>query len=417
MSPAARSDADERLDDARGTVALLFPGSQLRPRDRHQDRDVARARTFTIAPSIRHPRLLIPRFPGNAADIVLRSYGGRLSTRGRRGYQGFRGLLRATGGRTIGKGFVAASPDGSRARGIDDHLATVLGEQVAVAMQLSPARANRKPVLHALVADRPTQAAFVKVGTNSLTSRLADQEATALRRIAAGAINSFTVPAVIDHSKFAGLSVLVLSPLPTWQRGRLPDADEVAAAAAAVARLDSPWAGPLSDADLWHRLDVDLRELPATEVSTRLRQAYVALEDSATGIDIETGASHGDWSPWNMWKTDDQFLIWDWERFSTGVPLGSDLIHYRLQQQLVDRAELVTAARMVVDQSPSILRSCVTDPSAARLTALVHLLALAVRYQGDRQADFGAVGGRTQDWLLPVIEASLADSLHRPRNI
>ena len=45
------------------------------------------------------------------------------------------------------------------------------------------------------------------------------------------------------------------------------------------------------------------------------------------------GAWHGDWAPWNMASTERGLLVWDWERFTSGVPLGFDALHYRLQSR------------------------------------------------------------------------------------
>jgi hypothetical protein len=405
-------DSEERLDDARSSVSMLFPAAEFRRRERH-DRGTSLDRTYVVAPSVHHARLLIPRHPGDAAAIALRSYGGRLSTAGKWGYRCFGAMMQLTGGRSLGPTFVVASPDGVRRPGIDDHLSGVLGETTSVAMQLSPPRANRKPVLQALISGRRTPAAFVKVGTNPLTRRLASQEAQALTQIAAHPTASFVAPAVIDFSDFEGLSVLTLQSLPTWAPGRTPDEAEVITAAAAIADLGPRTVGPLTESALWQRLDAEIASLPPTPVNDRLRAAHTTLEGGAMP-DIETGGSHGDYSPWNMWRTADDLLVWDWERFSTGVPIGSDLIHYHLQELWVDRVDLPVAARTVIDRAPHLLRRCVTDPAAARVTALVHLLALAVRYETDGQAESARLR-RTQDWLLPVIEAALADVHDRPR--
>jgi hypothetical protein len=400
--------------DAQATVSTLFPGAQLRRARRAKL--TAPERTFTIAPSVHHPRLLIPGYPRNAAAVALRSYGGRLNPKARWAYRGMTVAMRATAGRSLGPTFGVVAPDGVRRSGIDDYLGTVLGVRVAVAAHLSRPRANRKPVLQALVADHTDPAAFVKVGVNPLTRDLVSREADALRRLGSLDLGIIRVPGVLDHGDFHGDSVLTLETLPTWQRGRLPHDDELEAAAATIAAIGRHSAGDLRESGMWDRLCADLDGLPSTPLFDRLRQARDRLAQRATAKEVETGASHGDWSPWNMWHTQGRLLVWDWERFATGVPVGSDLVHYHLQELLVvQRLDLRGAAQAVIDAAPQRLRNSVPDAEVARITAIAHLLSLAIRYERDGQAAAGLRFGRTEDWLLPVLEASLAAVPQRPR--
>src|SRR5205823_2021204 len=57
---------------------------------------------------------------------------------------------------------------------------------------------------------------------------------------------------------------------------------------------------------------------------------------AATGLctSLTFGAWHGDWSPWNMASTTGGLLVWDWERFGSGVPRGFDALHYWLQSEV-----------------------------------------------------------------------------------
>jgi hypothetical protein len=408
------ADAAERMDHAASTIAALFPTATLR-RQGSEDRQHPPQRTFMVAPAVRHPRLLIPRRPAGAASTVLRSYGGRLSTMGRWGYRGLGGLYRLSQGRGLGPTYVVAATDGGHHPGIDDHLSIVLGHTTSVAIQLSPPRANRKPVLQALVDGSREPAAFVKVGTTALTKRLAAAEADALLLVATAPRGPITAPTVLDHGGFADLSVLTLQALPTWRSGRLPNDREAAAAADYIATVGPRTSGTLSETAQWQRTAAAVDGLPSTVVNDRLRRAYDAFAGIAAEIDLETGGSHGDWSPWNMWQTKETLLVWDWERFSTGVPIGTDLVHYRLQQLVVDRMDLHLAARTVVDDAPLLLRDCVHDPQVATVTALAHLLSLSVRYESEGQAAAGSRRGDSQRWLLPVLEAGLIDVRDRPR--
>ena len=97
-------------------------------------------------------------------------------------------------------------------------------------------------------------------------------------------------------------------------------------------------------------------------------------------------------------------LMWDWERFGTGVPLGFDLLHYDLQTALAragtpscdEPAALMAAAE-------SRLQALGLSPEQAGLTALAYLVEVASRYLVDDQAGAGARAGEVDRWLLPVI--------------
>jgi hypothetical protein len=339
----------------------------------------------------------------------MRCYGPGLGRSARLASTAIGIALSAAGRGGLGQRLVVSASPGAPEAGIDDHLSRVLGTDVSVSLQLSAARANRKPVLQALAPGHPTPLAFVKIGTNALTRELVRREATALRDVAACGPEAVTVPSVLDLSEFAGLSVLTLEPLPTWQRGGQPDRARLEAAATAIADIARMAAGPLAGLPLWERLRDQLETMAATPNRSRL----VALHDEVGGrsaeIPLQGGASHGDWSPWNLRQVGSRLLAWDWERYDVGVPTGSDLVHYRLMQLLIGQGmDPSLAARTIIDQSPELLTGVVPEPSAARVTALSHLMMLAVRYEGEGQAAAGARLGQIQDWLIPELESGIS---------
>ena len=101
-----------------------------------------------------------------------------------------------------------------------------------------------------------------------------------------------------------------------------------------------------------------------------------------------------------MWWTPAGLLIWDWERFSTAIPIGADLEHYRLQEMLlIEKVDHATAAQRLVANS------------SAPLTAALHLFALAVRYDADDQAAAGSRLPPTAQWLLPAVNGALHEKI------
>ncbi len=100
----------------------------------------------------------------------------------------------------------------------------------------------------------------------------------------------------------------------------------------------------------------------------------------------------------------DTLLVWDWERFTLGVPLGFDALHYELQRRIqVDPDAAGAVERTVTPRAGAARPVRRAGRTAAELTALLYLVDLATRYLADRQAEAGARLGVLGTWLLPVL--------------
>ncbi|MEV7907923.1 hypothetical protein, partial [Streptomyces anulatus] len=111
-------------------------------------------------------------------------------------------------------------------------------------------------------------------------------------------------------------------------------------------------------------------------------------------------AWHGDFSPWNIaCARDGRLLVWDWERFGTGVPLGFDAVHHFFQRAL-RRADPATAARACLAQALPTLAPFGLSAAEARLTAIRYLIALAERHAADGHSPLGP----PQHWLNPAVD-------------
>jgi hypothetical protein len=374
------SDREERLSHASEVLAQLFPGGSVTA---SAGAGSPRSRRFGVLPNVRHPRLLVPLAPSSAPAAALRAYGGRLSRRDQLAYGALGAGLGAIGSRALKARYAVAGD----AAGIDTYLSEVIGTSVSVAIHLTPARANRKPIVQALSAASRYPVGFAKVGSNPLTGQLIDQEAATLARLAAATTSTIVVPEVLSHGDVVGQRALVMRPLPTWSRGRMPTAAELADAGAEIAALGEPATVTVRESSYWSRLRSDIEAVADVAKRDALRLAADGLERLAGSAGVAVGGAHGDWSPWNMWRTADGLLVWDWERFTTDSPVGSDQVHYRLQELLVvHNARPIDAARAAVESAPD------------ELTGVLHLMTLAVRYDKDDQK-----ARPTAEWLLPVI--------------
>jgi hypothetical protein len=162
------------------------------------------------------------------------------------------------------------------------------------------------------------------------------------------------------------------------------------------------------------RVSLGARALSAAHASieadrSALLSALETLAHQSGSTELVYGSWHGDWTPWNMASTRAGLLVWDWERFAEGVPLGFDTLHHWLLSEVVPgRREPVEAARACIESAAALLAPLGVEHAEARLTAVLYLAELSARYIADRQAEAGARLGAPGRWLIPAITAELA---------
>jgi hypothetical protein len=348
-------------------VAGLWPDAEVGP-----VRNPRAVREFTFLPSADRPRLLLPTGLPAAAAAALRRYSHDLGARQR--------ATRAVAAMAVRAGLadralrdrLYVSGDGES---IEDRLTELLGRRVVVSVSLGSARANRKPILHALT-PRGEPVAFVKVGDTALARDLIEGEAAALRHLARRSLRALRVPEVVYHGDWRGLGLLVLSPLPTGALSFRPR--RTAPVAAMRALTGDTRRVPLTASTFWTRF----YDVPLDDPEQRRRLADVVARIGATyGADeLEFGAWHGDWTPWNMAWHGSRVQLWDWERFDPDVPVGLDLLHYRLQAG--GGYDRWPDATLVVPAGPA--------GRTAAITVELYLLEMSRRYLTAAQGVLGA---------------------------
>jgi hypothetical protein len=161
---------------------------------------------------------------------------------------------------------------------------------------------------------------------------------------------------------------------------------------------------PLTAGSYWQRLAGRLAAADEGAQRDALLGALDTLSARAGDARLALGSWHGDWTPWNMASTSGGLLVWDWERFTDGVPLGFDALHYKLQRDVVPgHREPRAAAADCIQGAPQSLAAFGLDAGEARITATLYLADLATRYLADRQAQAGARLGSPEAWLIPAI--------------
>ena len=364
-----------------------------------------------VLPGLTRPKLIVPagRQPGAAA---LRRYGEPGSAWTKMAARSLAVMLASGLGSRVGDRLAVSLPDGAQT--VASYLATALGTPLQIGMHIGAARANRKPVLQLLTPAGET-VGFAKIGINPLTADLVRNEYAALMRLGETALAdsgltepgpaSLRIPSVLSFSRWNGLEVLILSALPVWsRRTRLP-AGRLAAAMVGLARSAGTSAETFAASGYLRRLNGRLERAGEGATQRALSRLIARLADAAGSTSLTFGCWHGDLTPWNLASTRAGLLVWDWERFASGVPLGFDALHYWLQARVVrPAADPTLAAIRCAASAARLLEPFDVGPTQASLTALAYLAELSVRYLVDRQAHAGARLGAPGRWLIPAIE-------------
>ena len=372
---------------------------------------------YLVVPNARKPRLLVPAHDRRLAAAAVRRYAEPTSRLARIKRNAVVTALRTGASAALLRDRVWVDDPGTTDT-FERYLATVLGDGLAISIHIGPARANRKPILQVLDTAGRT-VAFVKLGTTSLTRELVRAETTALTALGNAGLTGISVPKVLHSGQWHGHEVLVQAALPVWRTRVALTAPRLAAAMKELAGCCGTRRGALEGSGyatrLRSRLDAVADQTDGAQLAAATDRIFAAAAGAVPtprsgtaggpGVRLQFGAWHGDWAPWNMATLDDTLLVWDWERFTPGVPLGFDALHHDLQQRLNSGAG---DARLAVDEmlaaAPDLLLPFgVADERAVEVTALLYLVDLATRYVADRQAEAGARLGVLGSWLLPAL--------------
>jgi hypothetical protein len=358
-----------------------------------------------VLPRIAAPRLVVPR-ERRASAVAVRRYGEPGSLRSRLATRALSAALATGAGAILLRDRLQVrAPAGAQT--IETYLSSVLGQRVMVSIHLGAARANRKPVLQLLGSAGDT-IGFAKIGVSPLTAELVRAERAALEQLSQAGLSSLAVPPVLDSGRWQDLEVLVLGALPVWHK-RVPlRPGQLEAAMAEVARAAGVRRSALGASEYWQRLASRLDDAGHGGEQDALRAALAKFGASAGSTVLGFGSCHGDWTPWNMANTRGGLLVWDWERFTVGAPVGFDALHYWLQARTVDhKRDPEQTAIDCVGQAPALLAPLGVTRAEATPTVLAYLADLAVRYLSDRQEQAGARLGAPRRWLIPALLAGL----------
>jgi hypothetical protein len=402
MSPVKTAPAELTVDDAdlrmrylAEVLELLYPAPCRT--DGTPGTPIAE---YLVVPDARRPRLLVPSGSRRVAAAAVRRYAEPQSRTAKLKRDAVIAAVRTGASGVLLRDRIKVT--GPFSQSIDGYLSEALGRELAISVHIGPARANRKPVLQ-LLSPRGDTFGFGKIGVGPLTQRLVRAETAALNTLGGTGLARLTVPRVLYAGQWRGLQVLVQSALPVW----LPRAPltnrRLVGAMLDIAGCCGYTKGTLADGGYWHELRGRLSAVADRAEGVGLASAAELLVQYAGDTVFRYGAWHGDWAPWNMANLADALLVWDWERFATGVPLGFDAVHHELQKRIQSTGDARDAVESTVRRAGDLLAPFGVPPADREVTALLYLVDLATRYLTDRQAESGARLGVLGTWLLPVL--------------
>jgi hypothetical protein len=355
---------------------------------------------YLVVPDARRPRLLVPNTSRRVAAAAVRRYAEPQSRTARLKRDAVVAALRTGASGMLLRDRITVT--GPAAESIDGHLREALGRDLSVSIHIGPARANRKPVLQ-LISPEGETFGFGKLGTGPLTQRLVKAETSALTALGTVGLTKLAVPTVLHAGQWRGLQVLIQSALPVWLPRAPLTPRRLVAAMLDIAGCCGYHSGTLVGSAYWAELRGRLAAVGDRPEGVALTSAAELLATHAGQHTLRYGAWHGDWAPWNMANLADGLLVWDWERFATGVPVGFDAVHHELQRRIQSTGDAAGAVEATVRRAGELLAPFGVADDVRELTALLYLVDLAARYLADRQAEAGARLGVLGTWLLPVL--------------
>lgn len=370
---------------------------------------------FIVVPNARRPAMLLPAESRLAAASAATRWGSGSSAAARFKQWGLVTALRLGLADTFFRDRLVVTPmQPAEAAGmvpaaadLAGYLSTAIGCPVLLAVRTGSLRANRKPVLQVLGHDG-TVLAFVKVGHDPLTRDLVRSEAASLVAVHEAKLSTVVAPVPLFIGDWQGLELLVLTPLPLARRHPRQAAGLPVKALREVSGIGADRA-VLREAPFWSRL-----KQTSTGLGPDTREALFSviseLESRHGDTELTLGGWHGDWTPWNMQNRDGHVLLWDWERFTTGVPVGFDALHYRLNDlRLIRGLPMTEAVAGLLAGAPDLLRPLGVDADRASLLAMLYLLELGVRYLHDGQTPSGGNVRLHGTGLLGELNIALAE--------
>lgn len=359
-------------------------------------------------PSVRRARLLVPATQRKVAASAVRRYSVHDDVRARLSTAvlsaGLRsGLLQPLIRRR------SWLPGGTSEPGsITAHLRGIVSPDCQVAVYVGLPRGNRKPVLLVLEPDGALSA-VAKLGVSDLSGRLITNESAALAKLAASPLRHVTVPRAMFAGEWAGSPLLVQSALPEFGPPPPDLASRRESAAVEISRIGGVELHRIATSPVLDLLESRVAALPDGGERELAGRTLARLRHAVPEVEFPVGSWHGDWTPWNHAPAaTGGMLVWDWERFSAGVPVGYDALHYSGQVGAGVHGGPAGALAVTRSELDALLEPFGVAAEARRSVFALYLLEILVRYTEDGQARM-TIGRSWVDALEGCLEGLVAE--------
>ncbi len=95
------------------------------------------------------------------------------------------------------------------------------------------------------------------------------------------------------------------------------------------------------------------KEFVFSELLNKLEELFSLLNEGGKSINISL--SHKDFTPWNMYITEDKLYVYDWELASFETPLLFDFFHYIFQQNILVKHRKYNFIKQLIEHKISTL--------------------------------------------------------------
>lgn len=258
---------------------------------------------------------------------------------------------------------------------LSSYLAQLFGtDAVELAVRVGSDRPNGKPVVKVMT-EAGEGLGFVKIGWNELTRAMVAREAEVLGQLTATPPSSFDPPAIVHAGQWQGFELMVVRAVLT--DSAVPGSEPPIDAGREIAEIGGRTRSALTDTAWWRSVGERL----AGVEHTTLGKSIATITERHGAQQLDMGGAHGDWTPWNMGRSDGRLVVWDWERFDTGVPVGIDLVHFAFMVALRQRHRSPAEAQAhVLATVPALLDQLDVAGALAPLMLQLHHVEMALRF-------------------------------------
>lgn len=297
--------------------------------------------------------------------------------------------------RKVHMGIPEAGLNGKAAnRHLLEQLKQMLGRKdLRFAISLGTPGPHRKPVLQALTSDG-TIIGYVKVGWNTITNSLVQNEAEVLRCLGNGSFSSLVAPTVLYAGWWEECFFCLQSPPGDKVKvapGTLTPrylAVQKELAAVQTRRVS------LRESTFWAGLSQRIERVQDTYYRHILQHGSSTAEAWLGDGPLPFHFSHGDYAPWNTRLLNGRLLLFDWEYSAPEAPPGYDLFHFTVQTaRLLNKrspgqtCQLIERRKIPGQWIAEHLESLGMNGLEVKPLLLLYVLERLAFYASDRNAD------------------------------